>query len=173
VIIVQMTGSRAIYLMDVLLGEKEFFHCHFIILQSPLIHFRYQPSEEFFVDWAIRRKLQNNPVSFAFVRPFTDYYIPDKYHHYRIQEALFFRRLLAAINNEETRHDVTYFLPGIFPVSVSSGCVFREKLLFLLIQLLHFWGFVNLEFYHRWNEEGAMIKFLRNVKTLPNKILIT
>ncbi len=182
IIIIQVLGNKAIYLVDILLSERDFFHCHFIILQSPLINFHYRPSEDFFVDWAVRRKLQNHSVSFTIVRPFTTYFIqqnwpnhhiPGRYHSFLLPEMLFFSQLLSEINNGIRQKEINYFLPETVFTNSKPELSVVEKLLPFLLRLFYFKIFKNRNFYKQWLEKDALMHFFKNAKSLQHKILIS
>lgn len=181
IIIIQVMGSQIIYLVDVLLSEKELSHSHFIILQSPLIDFYYRPSEDFFVDRAVRRKLRNYSTTFTIIRPFTTYFIqqnwpkhfiPEKYQKFLLPEELFFSQLLSEISKGTRQSDVTYFLSEThFPHSKLEQTV-MEKLSLFFLPLFYFEIFKNRNFYKQWLEKDALMSFFKNAGKLQHKILI-
>lgn len=180
VIILQVKGSQIIYLVEILLSKKELSQSHFIVLQSPLVDFYCRPSEVFFIDRAVRRKLCDYPVSFTMARPLTSYFIrqdhyifSEKYHRFLLPEASFFSQLLSEQVKEGRREEITYFLPETLSNHSISEQPITEKLSLFFLPLFYFEIFKNRRFYKQWFEKNALMRFLKNTKKLQHKTLIS
>ena len=182
-VILQISGNQAIYIMDVLMGEKDLITCHFIIMQSPLIDFYPKPNEDFYLDKTIRRKLMDGKISCLRIRPFLSSYF---YHtHFSflednrlqslvISDVSVLEELLSIIIKGKLHNNVIYFLSENLNRQ-------KETLLPLLNKLLKYYSFIQhipgklfrgTAYYKKCFQLDALRNFLHNTDKLQRKLLL-
>jgi hypothetical protein len=181
VVILQMSGNKVIYLLDVLLRAGE-FDCHrFILVQSPLIDFYYRPVEDFYVDKALRRKLEERAFKVSVVRPLTAYFMPYLAARLKkkpltqmslLSEVSVYRQILSDLEEDTGWGKTRYFLPEAFAEhhSMLKRLKMREKIFFHLLLLIG--GLKQPLLYQQLLEEDALYKLMGKIKGLQEVLYI-
>jgi hypothetical protein len=181
IVIIQVSGNKAIYLLDVLLHNPGFVCKQVILVQSPLIDFYYRPVEDFYVDQAIRRKLDLHHFKISVIRPMTAYFMP--FTAARLKEnqvtqmpllslTNVYRQILSDIEEDAGWGKTRYFLPEVFAKRINMVKVLKmgKKKLFHL--LLPFERLQHSLFYRKLLEEEALCQLMNKLNELPDVLFL-